>query len=757
VPSELASARPLRPSRERPWGVVREPIRRTGPTRVAAIKRRRLLRLLTDEAEVPVVLLSASAGYGKSILASQWCDQCQRPAALLSLDRSHNDPYVLLNDLAQSFDCVVPIADELHVELARSTPRIDDVALPALARELERVSPVEVILDNVQEVCEPRSLAVLAFLLDMLPHGSQLVLVTRTELDLPLASRRVAGELLEIRADRLAFDFDETRALAVRRSAGISEPSLNMIHERTEGWPAGIGLALRAADEREPGEGVEVIRGTQRDIADYLVEAFLDGASEKHERFLLATSVLRRINAQLCDAVLGTDDSCNVLRELERSNSFVIPLDDHREWYRYHGMFAEALRSELDRRHPGLAAVYLSRAAEWHENDGSDPEEAFRCAHECGDLGRTGRIALGCFAGLTERGGHEQVRSWLESCTSEEIASDPELAIAAAWLHSFQGEGAKAQRYAVAAERGGLDRPGADGASSIRSSLANLRSALAYRGIHQMLADAEYVYASERDNSAHWVVDSCRARGTAMVLLGRLDEAIGALREGVIVTTAAELAGNRVVCLGYLVFAAAELGRWPEARKWARQAKALISERNLVHDLAAPIAYTARATVLVHDGDLSRAAHELAEAESLGHLLAGTRWMTADMELRWGELSLHLGDRLGAREHAGIAGAALSGYGDPGNLSSRFISLEERIARATDLQLTPAELRVLPFLPTHLLVKEIAARLHLSTATVKTHLHSIFNKLDASTRSEAVEKMEQLGLEAARALPAASS
>ena len=757
VASAPASPRPVRPSPERARRLVRESVRRTPPTRVPTIERRRLLRLLAAESEVPIVLISASAGYGKSILASQWSVQCQRPGVLVSLDCSDNDPIVLLNYLAQSLHRVAPIADELRAELSRPAPRVDEVVLPALARELVCLSPVELILDNVQDVSEPRSLAVLAFLLDQMPPGSQLVLVTGAGFDLPLASRRVAGELLEIRADRLAFDFDEIRALALRRTVGLSEPCLNVIHERTEGWPAGIELALRAADQRAPGDGDEVIRGTQREIADYLVEAVLDRESERHRTFLLGTSVLRRMTAPLCDAVLGSAGSSTELRELERSNSFVVPLDDHRGWYRYHHLLSEVLRSELGRRHPGLAAIYLARAAEWHERDGSDPDEAFRCAHECGDLGRAGRIALGSCDGVTARGGHETVRPWLEDCTSEEIGSDPQLAIAAAWSHSLRGERANAQRYAVAAERCDLDGPSADGASSIRSSLTNLRSALAYRGIPQMLADAEYVYAAERDNSARWVVDSCRARGMAKVLLGRPDEAISALREGLIVTTAPEFAAGRAFCLGYMVFAAAESGRWPEARKWAREAKALIGEHNLVYELPAPIAYTAKATVLVHDGDLYRAAQELAEAKSLGNQLAATRWMTADMELRWGELSLHLGDRLGAREHAGMADAALSGYSDAGNLPSRLIALEERIARAIDLHLTPAELRILPFLPTHLMVKEIAARLHVSTATVKTHVHGIFNKLDVSTRSEAVAKMEQLGLEAARALPAAVS
>jgi LuxR family maltose regulon positive regulatory protein len=699
-------------------------------------------------------VVSSSAGYGKSILAAQWSVQCERPAALLPLDWSDNDPIVLLSNLVESIDRLAPVAHELRAELSSAVPSVGEVALPALARELARLPPVELILDNVQKVSEPGSLAVLAFLIEHMPSGSQLMLVSRGDPRLPLASRRVAGELLEVRADRLAFDFDETRALAVRRGTGLSESSLKDIHERTEGWAAGLELALRATSEAATGDGVAVACGTQRDVADYLLETVLERESEPHRAFLLATSVLGRMTAPLCDAVLATSGSVNVLRELERSNSFVIPLDDHRGWYRYHQQFGEVLRSELDRRHPGLAPVYLARAAEWHERDGSDPEEAFRCAHECGDIRATGRIALASFSGLMA-GDHDTCRSWLQECTSAEIASDAQLAIAAAWVCSSLGDRVTAQRYAVAAERGELDRPSADGASSIRSSLANLRSVLAYRGIQQMLTDAQCVYAAEGETSARWLSEGCRGMGMANVLLDRPDEAIAALREALTVTTSPDLAATRVLCLGYLTFACAETGRWTEARKWAREAKALIGERSLGRGLPAPIAYTAKATVLVHDGDLYRAAHELAEARSLSPLLGGMRWMTADMELRWGNLSLHLGDRLSARENVGNARAALHGYDEPGNMQSRLVALEERIARATDLQLTPAELRVLPFLPTHLLVKEIAARLHLSTATVKTHLHAIFNKLDVSTRSEAVDKMEQLGLEAARALPLA--
>ena len=216
-----------------------------------------------------------------------------------------------------------------------------------------------------------------------------------------------------------------------------------------------------------------------------------------------------------------------------------------------------------------------------------------------------------------------------------------------------------------------------------------------------MLADAEYVYATERETGTRWVVDSCRSVGMANVLLGRPAEAIVALREALMLATAPEHAATRIVCLGYLAYAAADSGRWPEARKWAREAKPLISERDFSHNLPAPIALTSKAAALVHDGDMYRAAQDLAEARDLSHLFGGTRWMTADMELRWGEISLHLGDCLSACDHAGRARAALNGYVDPGTLQSRLDALDERIHQAADLELTPAELRILPFLEHH--------------------------------------------------------
>ena len=453
------------------------------------------------------------------------------------------------------------------------------------------------------------------------------------------------------------------------------------------------------------------------------------------------------MSAPVCDAVLEASDSGDRLRELERTNSFVIALDDQRHWYRYHHLFGELLRAELDRRHPELAAAYLARAADWYEQDGDDPGEAFRCARECGDFERAGRIALGSVDRFSSLGRLETVRLWLLDCSEDEIASDPQLALAAGWVYGLLGEPDLAQRFTTAAEHGELDRPSADGATSVRVSLANVRSALGIGGVGQMLADSEFVYAAEKEARTRWFLGGARGRGIAFLLLGRPDEAIEPLREALVLAGARpETAHVRLFMASYLALALADAGRWPEARETAQEARALAAEARFDHTMDSVLAYTAKATVLTHDGDFDRAAGELAAAVRDEALVRGALWLSADMSLRWGEISFDLGMRRAALGHADHSRAVLNGYLDPGAMLTRLEALEQRIRRASDLHLTPAEIRILGFLPTHLSTQEIADRVFLSRATVKTHLSSIYGKLDAATRSEAVERMEQLGL-----------
>ena len=453
------------------------------------------------------------------------------------------------------------------------------------------------------------------------------------------------------------------------------------------------------------------------------------------------------MTAPLCDAVLGIDDATSSLEDLARSNAFVVPLDDHREWYRYHHLFSDLLRAELKRRHPELLPVYLRRAAGWCEAHGS-PGLAFAYAYESGDLAQAGRIALASRDEFASRGQIESLRLWLDRCTDTEIASDPQLSIAAAWVFGYLGDAARARRFLVAAERASLDLASTDEASSLRSALANLRSAMAPDGIPQMLRDAEFGYAYEKKMGTRWLLSARRAMGAAYLLLGRAQEAIDVLRESLALSRdRPDLTHTRVFTLGYLVFAATELGDRRNAQRWAVEAGWLAAQQHLHDTIYGAIAYTAGALAHNQRGDQTEAARQLENVRRLRPLLRTGPWLNADLALRCADISLDLGDAAGAVEHAQVAGDALQGYPDAGTLPARLQRLEGRIRRGQDYGLTPAELRLVAFLRTHLSLQDIADRLHLARPTVKTHVASIYVKLGVTSRSDAVEVIEQAGLE----------
>jgi LuxR family maltose regulon positive regulatory protein len=694
-----------------------------------------------------LVLVSAPAGYGKSTLVAQWVELDPRTSCGLQLGHGDNDPVVLLARIAAALERTGPIDGEFHAELSRATPRIDAIALPLLAADLAERDPFVLVLDDVQDITAEKSRAILAFLVDHVRPGSQLVLITRGDPGVPLGRLRAAGELVEIGTEHLALDAKETREVAASGGLELSEEAAEGLRARTEGWAAAVVLARISLQGRDDADARAAnLSGDQMQIADYLLEEVLERQPEHLRRFLLGTSILERMTAPLCDTVLGTSDAAASLEDLARSNAFVVPIDDHREWYRYHHLFSDLLRAELGRRDPELLPVYLGRAARWCEQHGS-PDRAFMYAHESGDLARAGRIALAHRDEFARRGRGESVRVWLDRCTDAEIASDPQLSLAAAWVFLYGGDATRARRFIAAAERGPLDEASPDGASSLRSSLASLRTILAPDGIPQMLHDGELTYACEKKAGTRWLASGCRAMGVAYVLLGRPQEAIAVLREGLaLLRDQPELAHVRVVCLGYLAFAAAELGNRRNVQRWAVEATWLVAEAHLDESAGAAVAYTAGALAHQQRGDLTAAARELQNVRRLRQRLRAVSWADVDLALRCADISLDLGDPAGALEFAQLAGDGLQGYADAGTFPARLRRLEERIRRGQDYGVTSAELRVLSFLPTHLSLQEIADRLYLARPTVKTHVASIYDKLGVPGRSEAVEKIEQLGL-----------
>jgi LuxR family maltose regulon positive regulatory protein len=694
-----------------------------------------------------VVVVSAPPGYGKSTLMAQWTDLDPRASGWVQLRHGDNDPVVLLVHVVAALERTGPVRGELLEELSRRTIRIDEVVLPLLAADLAERDPFVLVLDDVHVITAEKSRAIVALLIDQVRSDSQLVLITRGDPGMPLGRLRASGNLFEMGTALLALDAKETRDVAASGGLELSEEAAEALRERTEGWAAAVALATVSLC----GRGDAAVRaaglsGNQQQIADYLLEEVLERHPDHLKRFLLGTSILDHMTAPLCDAVLGTDNATGSLEALARSNALIVPLDDHREWYRYHHLFSDLLRAELKRRHPELLPVYLGRAAAWCERHGT-PDEAFAYARESGNLAQAGRVALAHRHEFVSRGQIESLWLWLDRCTEEEIASDPQLSIVAAWVFGYRGDAARARRFFAAAERGPLDVPSADGASSLRSALANLRTALAPDGIPQMLRDAELVYASEKKAGTQWFLSGCRAMGVAYVLLGRPQEAITVLREALDLSShRTELAHMWVFSLSYLAFAATEMDNRRDAQRWAIEATWVATHEHLHETLHGAIAYTAGALAHQQRGDHTEAARQLEKVRRLRPLLRAAPWLNADLALRCADISLDLGDPAGALELAQLAGDALHGYPDAGTLPARLDRLEARIRRGHDYGLTPAELRLIAFLPTHLSLQEIADRLYLARATVKTHVASIYDKLGVPSRSEAVEIIEQLGL-----------
>jgi LuxR family maltose regulon positive regulatory protein len=571
------------------------------------------------------------------------------------------------------------------------------------------------------------------------------MLVTRGGPGVPLGRLRASGDLVEIGIAHLALDAEETRGVAASGGLELTEESAEGLRERTEGWAAAVMLAALSLGGREDaGERAARLSGDQQQIADYLLEEVLNNQPDHLRTFLLGTSILERMTAPLCNAVLEVENAADSLETLARSNAFVIPLDDRREWYRYHHLFSDLLHAELERRHPDLLHPYLVRAAGWCEAHG-DPDEAFVYAHESGDLAQAGRIALAHQAEFNQRGLSQTLRRWLDRCTDEEIESDPQLSIAAAWVFLYEGDEARARQFIAAAERGPLDVPSADGATSLRSALACVRTAVAPDGIPRMLRDAELVCAVEKKAGTRWYFSGARALGIAYILLGRPQEAIAPLRE-VASSQQPKFPALRVLCLAYLAFAARDLGNRRDANRWAAQAAMGIEEEHLEETAYSAIASTAGALAHVERGDHTAVTRELENVRRLRPLLHGARWLDADLSLRCAEISLDIGDRPGAVEFAQLADDVLQGYPDAGTLPDRLQRLRERIRLGKDYGLTAAELRLIHFLATHLSLQEIAERLYLSRPTVKTHVASIYRKLGVQGRSEAVELIDQLGL-----------
>lgn len=408
----------------------------------AAVVRSRLSEMLDERGgDYRLVLVSAPGGYGKTTLLSEWARASKLPVAWLSLTGEEQEVERFLRYLLAAWEKVQPDVRETRfgMLLESRMPEIDSV-LAAFVNTANRVSgDLVIVLDDYHVVGEKAIHEALSFILDHLPEQVHFVLSSRTEPPLPLARYRAHGWLWEIGTEELSFTPEEaSEFLKKSMGLGLDRDEITDLNEKTEGWIAGLQLTALALRGKGVTKDSPLVSGRQRFIADYLAEDVLEGQTEDVQDFLLKTSLLDRLCGSLCSAVTGQAGADEMLERLDRENLFIIPLDDRREWFRYHNLFADFLLEVLERRHPDEVVELHRRAAAWYlQND--LPEPAFNHALAGEDPSQVIEICDNYLVAKLAAGEFKLVAGWLESLPAAWYAAHPILGLAQAAFLFFTG------------------------------------------------------------------------------------------------------------------------------------------------------------------------------------------------------------------------------------------------------------------------------------------------------------------------------
>lgn len=340
-------------------------------------------------------LISAAAGFGKTMLLAEWAAECGRLVAWLSLDEGDSDPARFLTYLVAALRTVAPvIGDEVSTALESSQTLPIEAVLTALINTITTIPhDFALVLDDYHLVDAGQVDTAITFLLEHLPPNMQLVIATREDPRLPLARLRSRGQLTELRSADLRFTNSEAATLLNRiMGLSLSAADIDTLETRTEGWAAGLHLAAISMQGYQDAPGfIRAFAGDHRYIMDYLIEEVLQRQPEPVRRFLLHTAILDRLSGALCDAVTGQEEGNARLESLARANSFVVPLDDKRQWYRYHHLFADVLCAHLMAQRPEVVPALHRRASDWFERHGW-PDDAINHALAAGDFERAATL-----------------------------------------------------------------------------------------------------------------------------------------------------------------------------------------------------------------------------------------------------------------------------------------------------------------------------------------------------------------------------
>lgn len=693
-----------------------------------AVSRPRLGELLEATAAARLVLVSAPAGFGKSTLLADWLANSDLAWGWLSLDAGDNDPARFWRYLLAAVGSI----DGAGRPLGSDVRAADGEA--AVAELLDRLAAFPghcvLVLDDYHLIEEPSIHEHLAFALAHLPPQARIAIATRSDPPFPLARVRSRGELLEIREADLRFTADEaTEWLRGLLGLPLSSEEIAQLAERTEGWAAALQLAALSLRGR-PDVGAMVRRfgASHRFILDYVVEEVLAGLPQATHEFLLQTSILDRLSGRLCDAVTGETGGQGRLEGFEQANLLIGALDDERHWFRYHALFAEILRARLRAAHPELVPLLHERASAWLEEHG-DVDAAIRHGLLAPTLDRVRYLLHRHWLERLMWGEIRTVRGWLDALPGAVVRSDPQLSVAYGWS------------LILAGESDGVAARIADGEQALQAGDVDPFD----RGVLPSQLESQRARLAEMGGDLDASVDHARAALT--LIPADIDPRYDALLRGqatiqlahVLRKTGDPTAAAATYRAAIPLFAAG--GNWfAVARSVCNVARFDIASG----DPDAALRLCRSTLPQIPEGSSASAAIRVALAEALVAMgepdLAETELIEAT------SLARRAGDRPTVAEAAAVLEAIARSRAAGGSEFEPTAAPASPTGSTLIERLTPRELEFLRLVCAGRSNTQIAKELFVTVGTAKAHLHTIYGKLGAANRVEAILRAQEYGL-----------
>ena len=554
------------------------------------LERDDLLQMLDRAVAKRVTVVSAPPGSGKTSLLRAWANRSTdgRRVAFVSVERDEGDAqrfWSAVLDAIRSPES--PIDPE--TQIATTAEHEGDEGVESVRAEVaDHVEPVVLIIDDLHELKSADALSQLERLIADLPSSARVVLSSRRDPPLRLHQLRLADEIADIRAGNLRFTERETVELLAASGISLSSAGAGALYRRTEGWAAGVRLAVISLSRHpDPERFVAEFSGTDRAIGEYLMAEMLDGQSSEVQSMLLRTSLVGRLNGELADVLAGRSGSERMLLELEDANAFVVSLDAQRTWFRYHQLLADFLRLELRRTHADEVPDLHRRAAQWFADHG-DVVEAVRHTLAAGDWPDAARLLADHLFSLTLDGQEGAIAVLLRSFPGGASADHPELALAHAAVQLTQGQLEEAATQLALAESHVQSTPPAR-RRRLAVAIASLRLALARRSgqFAEVIEQVNLLDTSVADESNEPAARGTELRGVALMNLGivetwcrRFDDAERHLAEGAALAQAIGRPYLEVACRAHQVFPT-RLVSLATARERGREAVALAERHGL--------------------------------------------------------------------------------------------------------------------------------------------------------------------------------